>query len=119
MIDEVLLLGVSRGRTDHLLFNWLMPLTRDWPFALRLVDDTIDARVVTALRPAELHCPPDTVISLVPLLDCTGIDTLGLRYALHDHAMSPGSTLGLSNRASGGPVRVSLSTGTLLAARVR
>jgi len=118
-IDRVTVLGVSGGRTDHLLFNWWLPAWRDWPFALRLVDKRCDAHVVVAHRPVRFHADPETVVSLLPLSRVDGVSTAGLRYALHGRTILPGDTLGLSNVADGGAVRVQVSGGTLLVLRVR
>jgi len=117
--EAVTVLGVSGGRTDHLLFNWLLPAWRDWPFTLRLVDGSSDARVATSAHAVDFACEPNALVSLLPLSRVEGITTGGLRYALRDRSMLPGDTLGLSNVATGEPVRVRVSSGTLLVVRVR
>lgn len=119
-IDEACLLGVSGGRTDHLLFNWMLPLARDWPFALRLVDDTVDARTVRAGASVRIDAPRGATLSLLALRRATGVTTRGLRWELHDATLAPGATLGLSNeaRASDG-VDVRIDEGLLLAMLVR
>lgn len=116
--DVVIVLGVSGGRTDHHLFNWLLTMARPWPFGLRLIDKTVDAYLVTSERPCELQCIVGTIVSLVPLGDALGVCTRGLRYALQDDALQAGRTLGLSNVAISSEVCVAVGEGKLLAMRV-
>jgi len=118
-VDRVTVLGVSGGRTDHLLFNWALAVWREWPFSLRLVDASCDACVVTCERALVFRSEPDALVSLLALTRVRGVTTHGLHYALTDHAIAPGDTLGLSNVACGGEVRVAVSRGTLLVLRVR
>lgn len=113
--DEVVVAGVSGGRTDHLLFNWLLPARRAWPFALRLVDASVDATVVTAARPLAATAVVGRTVSLLPLGRADGVTTRGLRYALADATLEPGSTLGLSNVVARTPIGVTLERGTVLA----
>ena len=118
-IDRACLLGVSGGRTDHLLFNWLLA-ARDWPFALRLVDDEVDARAVRPGRPARIDAPAGATLSLLAPVPARGVTTRGLRWELEDAALGPGSTRGLSNQVRGpGPVEVRVAEGALLAMLVR
>ncbi len=116
--DQVILLGVSGGRSDHHLFNWLLPALRDWPFRLRLVDKHVDAHLVTPSGPCDIECAAGDIVSLLPLGRAEGVTTDRLRFALSDAVLSPGSTLGLSNEASGGRVQVSVTRGRVLAMRV-
>lgn len=118
-VDSVMVLGVSGGRTDHLLFNWQLCAARDWPFALRLVDETVDALRVSATRPATLTVDVGDTVSLLPLERCSGVTTEGLRWPLRDRELIVGGTLGLSNRAERTRCSISVSSGTLLAMRVR
>ena len=117
---EACLVGVSGGRTDHLLFNWTLAARRSRPFALRLVDDTVDAREVRAGRPARLDAAPGATLSLLALERATGVLARGLRWPLAGATLEPGSTLGLSNEvAAPGAVEVRVGGGALLAMLVR
>lgn len=118
-IDEVVILGVSGGRTDHMLFNWLLVARKPWPFSLRLIDDTVDAQYVDAMRPYDVVAMPGTTFSLLAMTTCEAITTQGLEYPLSDAHIALGSTLGLSNVSTGGRVRVSMESGTLLILQVR
>lgn len=116
--DVVVMLGVSGGRSDHHLFNWLLPMLRSWPFGLRLIDRTVDAYLVTPARPCDIPCETDDTISLVPLGDVAGVTTEGLVYRLHDDDLQAGRTLGLSNLADASRVHVEIRDGRLLVMRV-
>ena len=117
--DDVILLGVSGGRSDHHLFNWLLPMLRDWPFGVRLIDDSVDACLVSASRPFKRSCEVGRTLSLVALSEASGVTTAGLEYPLCDAVLHPGSTCGLSNVISDKEVCVSLSNGQLLAMQIR
>ena len=117
---EACLVGVSGGRTDHLLFNWLLVAARPRPFRLRLVDDTVDAREVRPGAPTRLPGPAGRTVSLLAPRRATGVATRGLRWELAGATIGPGSTLGLSNEiASGDGAEVSVGAGVLLAMLVR
>ena len=118
-IGQACLVGVSGGRTDHLLFNWALPAMRDWPFALRLVDDAVDAHAVRPDRPLTLDARPGATLSLLPLVPTLGVTTRGLRWELAGAALEPGATLGLSNEVAGAAVRIAVDAGVLLAMLVR
>ena len=119
-LAEACLVGVSGGRTDHLLFNWTLAAARERPFALRLVDDAVDAREVRAGRPARLEAEPGATLSLLALRRATGVATRGLRWALAGATLEPGATRGLSNEVlAPGAVEVRIAGGVLLAMLVR
>lgn len=112
--DEVILLGVSGGRTDHMLFNWMLPLLTHWSFSLQFIDSTTRAYLLTDTQPWEIAIPCGLTVSLLPLSTVTGVTTMGLQYPLSDATIQPGSTLGLSNIADAPSFTVSLSSGRLL-----
>ncbi len=121
---EVTLLAASGGRTDHSLFNWMLALQQDWPFALTVVDETIAAHLVHASLAFDASLAPKTTISLFSRESVSGVNTSGLEYPLLDARLMGGSTLGLSNlvasretcstTAVGTAVRVSVQSGRLL-----
>ena len=117
--DEVVVVGVSGGRTDHLLFNWQLAAVRPWPFRLRLVDASVDAVLVVPHRPLSARGVPGETLSLLALGRATGVTTRGLRYRLAGATLERGTTRGLSNVVDAGSVSVSVTGGTLLAMRVR
>jgi len=113
-INDVLLLGISGGRTDHALFNWMLPALKARSYRLRLIDETTDAHVVNRSHPFKSSVEPGNTLSLLVLREVAGVSTTGLEYPLRDASIKPGSTLGLSNVASKRTVSVELSSGVLL-----
>jgi len=113
-VKKVSLLGVSGGRTDHYLFNWMVPTAKNWTFDLRLIDNTSDAFVVNHSKPFNASLPVGAVLSLLPLQAVTGVTTTNLQYPLSGASINPGSTLGLSNVVKGPEVSVEVSRGVLL-----
>lgn len=111
---RVTLLGVSGGRTDHLLFNWLLPVLQDWPFLMDLVDATVQAFVVTPRQGLNVQARPGQLLSVLALVESRGVSTDGLEYGLERATLQPGSTIGLSNCVAGTSFAVSLSYGKLL-----
>jgi len=49
--NEVMIVAVTGGRTDHTLFNWLLAMQCDWPFRLTMLDSSITAQLVHAEQP--------------------------------------------------------------------
>ncbi|MFK7993141.1 MAG: thiamine diphosphokinase [Granulosicoccus sp.] len=117
-IARAILMGVSGGRSDHHLINWMLPLQECWPFAIEMIDATVHALVLTPDRSFNEHAWVGQTITLVPMPEAHGVSTVGLEYALNNAHLAPGSTLGLSNIAVDETVKVSLSEGRLLVFRV-
>lgn len=114
-IDEVLLLGVSGGRTDHALFNWLLLLAKPWSFTLRAIDDTVSGIVVTPSRALSSSVDPGITFSVLAATEIArGLTVTGVKYPLHNAELMPGSTLGLSNETSDTVLNVSLTEGRVL-----
>jgi len=66
-VVEVVLLGVSGGRTDHMLFNWQLVLLRQWPFSLQLIDDTTHTYVLDGVGEVRLEVLPGSFLSLLAM----------------------------------------------------
>jgi len=113
-LDEVILVGVSGGRTDHMLFNWQLVRLQNWPFSLQFIDDTTHAYVLAGAGDLSLNAAPDAFLSLLAMERSTGVSTTGLQYPLSNAVIDVGSTLGLSNVVTSTPVHVEVSSGTLL-----
>jgi len=118
-VNSVTLLGVSGGRSDHHLFNWMLSLQKSWPFSLELIDDTVHAYLVSAQFPLTRTAQQSQIVSLLPMPRASGVCTSGLEYPLNNASLLPGSTLGLSNVANESIVQVSVSDGSLLAFFIR
>ena len=112
--DTVILLGVSGGRTDHMLFNWSLPLLRDWPFKLQLIDSTTRAYLISNKDSVSISAELGQIVSLLVLSAACGVSTRGLHYALSNATMLPGSTLGLSNEVVGDEFSVAIESGKIL-----
>lgn len=112
--DSVVILGVSGGRTDHMLFNWCLPALRSWPFTLLLIDGTTRCHVLQGKDSCTLSVMDGQTLSLLAQARATGVTTTGMHYPLQDATLEVGSTLGLSNVADGGKASVRQDTGTLL-----
>ncbi len=112
-VSRVTLLGVSGGRSDHHLFNWLLPLQACWPFEISYIDASVRAYVVTPAYPLVAVVLPSQTISLLPMPSARGVCTQGLDYALKDAELGSGCTLGLSNVAVSNAIAVSVEEGQL------
>jgi thiamine pyrophosphokinase len=117
---HVTVLGVSGGRADHHLFNWLLALQQDWPFSVTFIDSTVSAYLVHQDAPFNAQIPFDTTVSLIGRESVSGVTTTGLKYPLTDARLMGGSTLGLSNEVARDAdedftsVSVTVTTGRLL-----
>jgi thiamine pyrophosphokinase len=116
---RVTLVGVSGGRTDHMLFNWLMPVMQDWPFELDIVDSTVHAFVVTPERNLDRYAVNGQLLSLIAPTDCAGVSLSGVEYPLAGANIKSGSTIGLSNRVMGEVFSLTVTQGKLLVLLVR
>lgn len=115
LIDDVVLLGISGGRTDHHLFNWQLAGSRSWPFRLRLIDDSIDAQLVDKSRPLQISASIGQTFSVIALSRAAcGVGVSGAKYPLTNARLAPGSTLGLSNEVTEQHLQVSVEEGIVL-----
>ena len=112
--DEIVLLGATGGRSDHVLTNVLVvsELAEEIDVMLDAKEEFI--RRVTPVRPVKLVGMRGQTVSLVPLVACEGVTTQGLHWELDDAAMGVGILLGQSNEAVSDEVRIDLRTGNLL-----
>lgn len=117
-IERVSLFGLTGGRSDHMLFNWLLPARRAWPFRLQCIDDSVCATVVRHDQPYREILEAGQTVSLLPLgSGCRGVSTHGLVFPLDDDDLPVGSTRGLSNRvapSAADGAGVSITQGVLL-----
>ena len=97
--DEVVVFGVSGGRTDHMLFNWLLPALSHWSFKLQYRDSTSRCDVLQGPSECQVEVSPGRTLSLVALSEALGVTTQGMAYPLENATLNLGSTLGLSNVA--------------------
>lgn len=115
---DVIVVGISGGRTDHLLFNWLLPVGLEPSMSLRFIDASVDATLVSPQQPYSDELEIGATLSLFPLTVVTGVIASGLEYPLKDAVLEPGVSLSLSNRVSECRTAVSVASGLLWVMRV-
>ena len=113
----LLVVGSGGGRLDHQLADLLAlaapPLAA---FAVTARFGEATATVVRPGRPCTLVGRPGEQVSLLPVHGlATGVNTAGLRWALVDADLVPGTTRAMSNELIGTAGTVTVSTGVLLA----
>lgn len=119
-ISEIVLLGMSGGRSDHFLFNWQLMASKMWPFGVRIIDGSVDARVINNERPLSLSTRQnqialEQVFSVIPLMgDATGVNVVGAMYPLSNARLLLGSTLGLSNAVKETQLQISVNEGVVI-----
>ncbi len=115
-IAHVTLAGLSGGRTDQMLCNWLLLGQSRWNFSIDIVDDRGCGYLVVADRSRSIAAESGATISLLSLTQMTtGVTTEGLKYPLANADLSLGSSLGISNVVCDSEFRISITRGTLLA----
>lgn len=113
---EVLVVGGSAGRLDHLL-GVLLLLGHDAHAGLRL-DAVLGGARVTVVRaePRRLHGRPGDLVSLFALHGpARGVTTHALLYPLSGATLEPGSTRGVSNELAEPEASVVVAEGVVLA----
>ncbi|MBV8952003.1 MAG: thiamine diphosphokinase [Actinobacteria bacterium] len=119
-VPAIVVVAGAGGRLDMSLANLLvLALSRYADIRIEAWIGTAWLAVARAGRSVQLCGRPGEIVSLVPVGGpAGGITTAGLRYPLHDEALSAGTTRGVSNEltdARGGSV--SLTEGVLLVVR--
>ncbi|MCI0583194.1 MAG: thiamine diphosphokinase [Chloroflexi bacterium] len=121
----VTILGALRGpRLDHELANvQLLGHPAAGRLPLELLDDGIRLRLLVppgAGGPVELalHGRVGDIVTLIPLVDATGVTTTGLRYPLSDAVLPVGPSRGVSNVRERPDAAVRIGSGRLLVAEV-
>ena len=111
---EVLLAGLSGGRTDHMLANWLLLAKADWSFAITVMDQCGDGFFVSPNSAREIAVTPGDTFSLLALRHASGVNCDGARYPLKNAELETHTSLGISNVAESTSVKVSVEDGALL-----
>lgn len=120
-VEHVVLAGLSGGRTDQMLCNWLL-LGQNlaggerWRFTIDVIDSAGMGFLVTADRHRRIAVQTGATISLLALsASVQGLTTEGLQYPLTGAELPLGSSLGISNQAAGREFAVQVAQGILLA----
>ncbi len=114
--SEIVVLGATGGRVDHLAGNLSALGKFSRKAEIQFVDDL---GVMTAVG-AELifHAEEGTTVSLIPLSRCEGIVTKGLKWELQNSVLELGLRESTSNIVQSSPVMVRVRRGTLLLYRL-
>lgn len=105
---EVILAGVLGNRLDHLLTNILL--------GTRFNFTIIEGQQTLYFVPSRIILEGKTgdLVSLIPLENCFGVTTMGLKWCLQGETLKVGTSRGVSNVMTGKTARVSLKKGRLL-----
>jgi len=108
-----LLLASTGSRMDHTLTNILLLKTfvEQKETAVIINENNkimmIDSQII-------ITEPPDTIISLIPITNCTGVTTTNLKYPLTDATMHVGKGVGISNIILDDNATISVKSGLLI-----
>jgi thiamine pyrophosphokinase len=114
--DAIDVVGASGGRTDHALANLSVLTVFRGQADVRIHDELFEIRLVEGV--ATIEAEPGTVVSLVAVGTCQGLNTSGLRWDLHEYTLRF-SPYGIHNEVASSPATVSVRTGDLLLFRGR
>jgi len=95
-----MLAGLSGGRTDHMLANWMLLANSEWRFRISVFDALGVAYLVTPATSREVNLVPGTTFSLLPLTTTSGVTIEGAKYPLSDAVLYPYRSRGISNVTS-------------------
>ena len=110
--QEIVVLGATGGRLDHAIGN-LSALAKFSPHShITFIDE--NGTFTTIHRSMTLSLPIGTIISLLPLTRCSGIETRGLRWNLKNEFLELGVREGHSNIIVSSPAKIKLKRGTLI-----
>ena len=111
--SDFLFLGAIGSRMDHSLSNiFLLADCLERGETAKLVDEHNCIWITDS--ETEVHAPPGSILSLVPLCTCTGVTTENLAYPLCDATIYLGKARTVSNIVLATPARVSVASGQLL-----
>lgn len=97
---EVMLAGLSGGRTDHMLANWMLLANPEWRFRITVFDALGIAYLVTAATSRSVSLDPGATFSLLPLTTARGVTVEGAKYPLSKATLYPYRSRGISNIAN-------------------
>jgi thiamine pyrophosphokinase len=114
---HITIAGAAGRRLDHTVGNLSVLAKFHGRATLCMVDECGELQHVG--RELQLELPPATVVSLLPLTRCEGIETEGLRYPLQGEVLELGGRDATSNVVVSSPVRIRVARGHLLLYRLR
>jgi thiamine pyrophosphokinase len=112
---RITVVGGGRGRLSHLLTNAALVAIDRAGVTIRWRTPAADVHVLHTGDDVTITGVPDDLVTLLPVGDAAeGVTTRGLRWALDDASLRPGSSRGLSNELTATTATVALGRGTLL-----
>ncbi len=117
LIPSATVVGATGARADHSLAN--LSILKKYHKRIRLLfsDPFCDIQIIE--NKIVFEASVGSVISLMPLDRCEGIQTIGLKYPLDNESLELGKREGTSNLVISSPVRISVKRGCLLLFVVR
>ena len=114
---HITIAGAAGHRFDHAVGSLGVLAKFHGRATLRLVDECGELQHVG--RMLQLDAPVGTVVSLLPLTRCEGIETEGLRYPLRGEVLELGGRDATSNVVVTSPATIRVARGHLLLYRLR
>tara|TARA_Y100000588_G_C14225906_1_gene913127 strand:- start:1418 stop:2047 length:630 start_codon:yes stop_codon:yes gene_type:complete len=109
--DAIDIVGAGGGRADHALANLSVLVRFGQRAHLRVIDERFAIELVNG--ESKIDGPIGTVVSLISMGHCEGINSSGLRWELQDHSLDF-SAYGIHNEIAAPPARISVRSGNLL-----
>lgn len=117
--SQVIVVGGAGGRIDHFLANAALLTAAEYS-ELKLTWLPGHAVVHVVRDRIELSGSPNDVVSLLPYGGpALGVSTHGLRWALTEAVLAPGTSVGVSNQMISTTATVELDDGVLLTVQPR
>ncbi len=109
---DIVVLGATGGRIDHEAGNLSALAKFSRKAKIRFLDKF--GQLVPVNRGQTFDLRPGTTVSLMPISDCTGIATSGLKWNLNNESLRFGYRDGTSNIVQSSPVRITVRSGNLI-----
>ncbi|MDY0222551.1 MAG: thiamine diphosphokinase [Desulfobacterium sp.] len=108
---SITLLGVTGTRMDHTLANiFLLEKITRAGIVCKILDDNNE--IYLLIDKVEISGKPGEYLSIIPLTrSIGGVTITGVDFPLENHEIPMGSSLGISNRFTGGQAHVSIKNG--------
>ncbi|HWP82378.1 MAG TPA: thiamine diphosphokinase [Bacteroidota bacterium] len=110
--ERIVVTGVTGRRLDHTIGNLGVLPKFHSDASITFVDDQGELSYVG--REIQIDSPRGTVVSLIPITRCEGVETVGLEYALNNESLELGVREGTSNVVVSSPASVKVKKGKLL-----
>jgi len=108
-------LGGLGNRSDHFLSNLFAAMQVDVSWVVSFDDDNEWIRRVTPSTPLVLNGRKGAIISLLPLVECSGVESSGLGWEISKADFSPVTSFSQSNQCKTDQVTIKCAKGTLFA----